>query len=58
MYIKYIIKPFKIAEEELLAGYKSLTVDSVTYQTNRKTNFWENKFEFCPPITEKQRGGD
>ena len=46
MYIKYIIKPFKIAEEELLAGYKSLTVDSVTYQTNRKTNFWENKFEF------------
>ena len=30
-YIQYIIKPFKIAEEERLAGYKNLTVDSVTY---------------------------
>ena len=37
--IKYIIKPNKIADEERLASYKNLTVDSVTYQTNRKTNF-------------------
>ena len=28
-----------IAEEELLVGYKNLTVESVTYQTNRITNF-------------------
>ena len=30
---------YKIAGEERLASYKNLTVDSVTCQTNRKTNF-------------------
>ena len=29
---KIYYKAFKIAEEELLASYKNVTVDSVTYQ--------------------------
>ena len=35
----YIIKPFKIAEEERIAGYKNLTVETVlpTKQTGKQT---------------------
>ena len=33
------MKPFKIAEEERLTSCKNLTVNRVTYQTDRKTNF-------------------
>ena len=54
-FIKYIIKIFKITEEELLASYKNLTVDSVTYQKNRKKTFRGVKFSRGVWISKKEK---